>query len=203
MKIVCVGRNYVNHAKELSNPVPKEPLIFLKPDTALLTENKDFFYPEFSNDVHFECELVFQVSKEGKYVNRRFARSYVDAIGLGIDFTARDLQSVAKQKGHPWTLAKMFNHSAVVSELLPLDDYPDLNSLKFELELNGESRQKGFSGDMIFPLEYVIEYVSRYMVLKKGDLIFTGTPEGVGPVQPGDHLVGRLGEKELLNFYVR
>lgn len=203
MKIICVGRNYVEHAKELANPVPKQPMIFLKPDTALVRNNRDFYYPDYSENIHFECEVVYRVSQESKYVNRRFARKHVDAIGLGIDFTARDLQSVAKEKGHPWTLAKMFNDSAPVSEMLPLDDYPNLADLRFRLEVNGEVRQQGHTADMIFDLEYLVEYISRYITLKKGDLIFTGTPAGVGPVQKGDHLQAYLETQCVLDFYVR
>lgn len=203
LKIICVGRNYVAHAKELANPVPSQPLIFLKPDTALLRRNQDFYYPEFSKDVHYECELVYRISREGKYIAPKFVRSYIDGIGLGIDFTARDLQSAAKQKGHPWTLAKMFNDSAPVSEMLDPTQYSDWNSLNFELKVNGELRQKGFTGDMIFKIEDLVSYISKFITLKKGDLIFTGTPSGVGPVQVNDHLEGQLEGTKLLDFYVR
>ena len=203
MKIICIGRNYQEHAKELSNPVPSQPLVFLKPDTALLRNNQDFYHPEFSQDIHHECELVYRIAKEGKFVNRRFARSYIDGIGLGIDFTARDLQSVAKQKGHPWTLAKMFNHSAPVSKFLDPAEFSDWNDLRFELRVNGETRQSGWTGDMIFDLEYLIEYVTRFITLKKGDLLFTGTPSGVAAVKPGDRLQASLENQELLDFYVR
>lgn len=203
MKIICVGRNYVDHAKELSNPVPKEPLLFMKPDTALLRNNQDFYHPEFSNDIHYECELVFRISREGKYIQRKFVRSYIDGIGLGIDFTARDLQSVAKEKGHPWTLAKMFNNSAPVSQMLPIEDFPAWDKLSFELQVNGELRQKGFSGDMIFNIETLVEFISGFITLKKGDLIFTGTPAGVGRVQVEDHLEASLEGKKLMDFYVK
>lgn len=203
MKIICVGRNYADHAKELNNPVPTEPLIFFKPDTARLRENQDFYYPEFSNDVHFECELVYRVSREGKYIKKRFAHTYLDGVGLGIDFTARDIQQKAKEKGHPWTLAKGFNHSAPISIFHPLDQFPSFGNIHFDLSVNGEQRQKGWSGDMIFSIETLVEYISKFITLRKGDLIFTGTPKGVGPVQPGDHLVGRLENEELLNFHVR
>ena len=203
MKIICVGRNYVDHAKELSNPVPSEPLLFMKPDTALLRNNADFFHPEFSQDIHHECELVYRVSREGKFINKRFAKTYLDGIGLGIDFTARDIQSVAKRKGHPWTLAKMFNHSAPVSEFLPLEGYKDLRDLRFELQVNGETRQKGHTADMIFDIETLIAYITRFITIKKGDLIFTGTPAGVAAVKPGDQLVASLEGKKLMDFYVR
>lgn len=203
MKIICIGRNYREHAKELSNPVPDAPLIFLKPDTALLRGNQEFYHPEFSKDIHHECEVVYRIAKEGKYVEGKFARSYVDGIGLGIDFTARDLQSVAKAKGHPWTLAKMFNHSAPVSEMLNPDDFDDLNNLRFELKVNAETRQQGWTGDMIFDLAAMIEYVTKFITLKKGDLLFTGTPAGVSRVHPGDQLQATLENHELLDFYVR
>jgi acylpyruvate hydrolase len=203
MKIVCIGRNYQEHARELSNPVPKQPLVFLKPDTALLRNNQDFYHPEFSEDVHHECEVVYRIAKEGKFVNRRFARQYVDGIGLGIDFTARDVQAIAKQKGHPWTLAKMFNHSAPVSKFLDPNDFSDLKDLRFELRVNGETRQSGWTGDMIFDLEYLVEYITRFITLKKGDLLFTGTPSGVAAVKAGDRLQASLENHELLDFYVR
>lgn len=203
MKIICVGRNYVDHAKELSNPVPSQPLIFLKPDTALLRNNEDFYHPDFSNNIHHECELVYRISREGKFINKRFAKTYLDGIGLGIDFTARDVQSEAKKKGHPWTLAKMFNHSAPVSIFLPMEDYSDLKDLRFELQVNGEVRQQGHTADMIFDIETLIEYISRYITVKKGDLIFTGTPSGVSAVKPGDRLEASLEGKKLIDFYVR
>lgn len=203
MKIIGIGRNYADHAKELGNAVPEQPIIFFKPDTALLKQNQDFYYPEFSQDVHFECELVFRISREGKYVKRKFAHSYIDGIGLGIDFTARDLQSEAKKKGLPWTLAKGFNHSAPVSEFRSPADFPDWSNIRFECKINGETRQLGHSADMIFDVPYLVEYISQYITLKKGDMIFTGTPEGVGPVQKGDHLQGWLEGEKLLDFFVR
>ncbi|HHG83741.1 MAG TPA: FAA hydrolase family protein [Bacteroidetes bacterium] len=203
MKIICIGRNYADHAKELANPIPDAPLLFFKPDTALLRNNQDFYYPDFSNDIHHECELVYLIGKEGKHVNRRFAREYVSGVGLGIDFTARDLQAIAKAKGHPWTLAKMFNNSAPVSRFLGVEEFPNWNDIRFELRVNGESRQKGWTGDLLFDLEYLIEYITRFITLKKGDLIFTGTPAGVAPVKVGDRLQASLEQHELLDFYVR
>lgn len=203
MKIICVGRNYAAHAKELSNAVPTEPLIFLKPDTALLLGNRDFYHPEFSKDIHYECEIVYRISREGKFIAKKHAWSYVDGIGLGIDFTARDLQNKIKEKGHPWTLAKMFNDSAPVSNILDPEDFKDHNNLNFELRVNGESRQVGNSSDMIFQLDVLIEYISQFITLKKGDLIFTGTPEGVGKVNVGDRLQAQLEGVELLDFYVK
>lgn len=203
MKIICIGRNYRDHAKELDNPVPKEPVLFIKPDTALLKNNQDFYHPEYSQNIHYECEVVYRVSREGKYINRRFAMSYIDGVGLGIDFTARDLQKVAKEKGLPWTLAKCFNHAAPVSAMLAPEEFPDPLTLQFNLLLNGETRQTGDTRDMLFDLPALIEYISRYITIKKGDLIFTGTPAGVGKVEIGDHLQGYLEGKLLLDFHVR
>lgn len=203
MKIICVGRNYAAHAQELANAVPDKPLIFLKPDTAVLRGNQDFYHPDFSNEIHWECEIVYRVAKEGKHVNRRFAWQYVDGIGLGIDFTARDLQDEIKKKGHPWTLAKMFDGSAPVSEFLDIETFADHKNLRFDLRVNGETRQSGFSGNMIFPLDVLISYITQFITIKKGDLIFTGTPEGVGKVGVGDRLQASLEGRELLDFHVR
>ena len=203
MKIVCVGRNYVEHAKELSNPVPEKPVIFFKPDTSLLRANADFYYPEFSNDVHYECEIVYRVCREGKYIKPKFALTYLDGIGLGIDFTARDIQNEAKAKGLPWTLAKGFNDSAPVSEFLAIEQFSDLGKLAFELRVNGKTCQNGNSEAMIFPIENLIAYISQFITLKKGDMIFTGTPAGVGPVKQGDHLEAWLESEKLLDFHVK
>lgn len=203
MKIICVGRNYVDHAKELNNPVPEQPLIFMKPDTAVLRNNADFYYPEFSKDMHYECELVYRVSREGKHIQEKFATSYLDGVGLGIDFTARDLQRKAKEKGHPWTLAKCFNNSAPVSDFLPMSQFRDLADIKFSCAINDEVRQEGHTADMIFSIETLIAYISRFITIKKGDLIFTGTPKGVGPVQVGDHIAASLKGQQLLDFHVR
>ncbi|MCB0838631.1 MAG: fumarylacetoacetate hydrolase family protein [Bacteroidetes bacterium] len=203
MKIICVGRNYREHAKELNNPVPDSPMIFLKPDTAVLRENKDFYYPEFTRDLHYECELVVRISREGKFIQENFVNTYIDGVGLGIDFTARDLQSEAKKKGWPWTFAKMFNDSAPVSEFLSPEDFPDLQNVRFTCHINGEEKQKGHTADMIFSVSYLISYVSQFITLKKGDLIFTGTPEGVGPVHVNDRIEGFLEGKKMLDFHVR
>lgn len=203
MKIICVGRNYQAHAKELNNPVPQTPLIFFKPDTAVLRENKDFYYPEFTKDLHFECELVLRIAKEGKFIEEAFVPSYIGGVGLGIDMTARDIQSEAKQKGWPWTLAKGFNDSAPVSVFLPPSQFENLQDLHFRCEINGESRQIGHTADMIFPIPTLISYISRYITLKKGDLIFTGTPKGVGPLSIGDHIQGFLEGEKLLDFHVK
>ena len=203
MKIICVGRNYAKHAAELNNPIPDDPIIFTKPDSALLRENRDFYYPEFSKDVHYECEMVLRIGKMGKYIEEKFAKSYVDAIGLGIDFTARDMQQVAKGKGLPWALAKGFHGSAPVSPFLPVDDFPNLADIRFTCEVNGETRQQGHTANMLYSSEFLISYISRFFTLTKGDLIFTGTPAGVGPVQVGDHMTGHLEGKKMLDFHVK
>ncbi|WP_114779417.1 fumarylacetoacetate hydrolase family protein [Botryobacter ruber] len=203
MKILAIGRNYVAHIEELKNEVPEEPVIFMKPDTAVLRNNEPFYYPEFSQDVHFEVELLLRISREGKNIDTKFARKYYDAIGLGVDFTARDLQAKLKAKGLPWTLAKGFNGSAPVSEFLPLDQFPDLQNIDFSLQLNGEVRQKGNSSLMLHPFDAIIAYISRFITLKTGDIIFTGTPAGVGPVKIGDRLEGFIEDKKLLNFEIK
>lgn len=203
MKILCIGRNYAEHAKELSNPVPSKPMFFLKPESALLLDDADFQYPDFSQDVHFECEVVYRVSKRGSRIAKEDALSHVDGVGLGIDFTARDLQQEAKEKGHPWTLAKMFDGAAVVSKFLPLDSMPPHDEINFTLHVNAQLRQDGNTADMIFDLPTMLAYITRFITIEEGDLIFTGTPAGVGPVQPGDHLMGSLEGRLLLNFYVR
>lgn len=203
MKIICVGRNYREHAAELNNPVPAKPLIFMKPDTALLRNNKDFYYPEFTKNLHYECEVVVRISREGKYLQEEFVPSYIDGIGLGIDFTARDIQDECKAKGLPWELAKGFNDSAPVSEMIAPDELPPLNDLRFTCAINGEIRQNGHTADMIFSLGTLIAFVTRYITVKKGDLIFTGTPVGVGAVQVNDHIEASLEGRKLLDFSIR
>lgn len=203
MKIIAVGRNYIDHAKELNNPVPEKPVIFLKPDTAVLKDNKDFYYPEFSKDIHFEVELVLRVCNEGKHVAKKFAHRYYDAIGLGIDFTARDLQSELKSKGLPWELAKAFDHSAVVGNMILKDNFNDLNNLTFSLQKNDVQVQLGNSKDMIFDFDSLITFVSQYITLRKGDLIFTGTPAGVGPIEIGDKLEGFLEGKSIFTCQIK
>jgi len=203
MKIIAIGRNYAEHAKELNNPIPTTPVIFMKPDTAVLKDNKPFYLPDFSDDVHFELEVVLKICKEGKHIAEKFAANYFDEVGLGIDFTARDIQSRHKEKGLPWELAKSFDNSAPISIFLPKSDYQDLYSLSFELNINGENRQKGNTKDLLFSFEKIISFVSQYITLKKGDLIFTGTPEGVGKINKGDKLEAWLEGKQLLNFDVR
>ena len=203
MKIIAIGRNYAEHAKELNNPVPIVPVIFMKPDTALLKDNKPFYHPEFSTDIHHEIELVLKISKEGKHVAEKFASNYFDEIALGVDFTARDLQQKHKEKGLPWELAKAFDNSAPVSKFLPKSQFSDLKNLNFRLELNGNTVQAGNTKDLLFSFENIIAFVSKYITLKKGDLIFTGTPQGVGKINVGDHLAGYLEEEKLLDFNIR
>ena len=203
MKILAIGRNYAEHIAELKNEVPDEPVIFFKPDTAILRNNEPFYFPDYSQDIHHEVELILRISREGKNIDRKFAHKYYDALGLGIDFTARDLQAKAKAKGLPWTLAKGFNGSAPVSEFLPLDQFPDLQDISFRLDVNGETRQQGNSRMMLNTFDDIIAYISRFITLKKGDIIFTGTPAGVGPVQIGDRLEGYVEDKKLLDFEVK
>lgn len=203
MKIIAVGRNYINHAKELNNPVPAQPVIFMKPDTAILRDNKAFYYPEFTQDVHHEVEVVIRICKEGKQVAKKFAHKYYDAIGLGIDFTARDIQSQHKEKGLPWELAKAFDHSAVISPLLPKDEFPSLDQLEFSLQKNGETVQIGRTRDMIFDFDTLISFISQYITLRKGDFIYTGTPEGVSSVKIGDKLEGFLNRKSMFTCQIK
>lgn len=203
MKIIAIGRNYAAHAKELNNAVPTKPIIFLKPDTALLKDNKPFYIPDFSSDIHYELEVVLKICKEGKHIAEKFATNYYDEIGLGIDFTARDIQTEHKEKGLPWELAKAFDHSAVVSSFSPKTDFSNLYDLNFELQVNKELRQKGHTANLLFSFESIISFVSQYITLKKGDLIFTGTPEGVGQIKQGDQLEAWLEGKQLINFGVK
>ena len=203
MKIIAIGRNYAEHAKELNNPVPTVPVIFMKPDTAILKDNKPFYHPEFSSDIHHEIELVLKISKEGKHIAEKFASNYFEEIGLGIDFTARDIQQKHKEKGLPWELAKAFDNSAPVSRFFPKSQFKDLNNLSFKLDINGNTVQSGNTRDLLFSFEKIIAFVSQYITLKKGDLIYTGTPQGVGKVNIGDHLAGYLEEDKLLDFYIR
>lgn len=204
MKILCIGRNYAEHIAELNNETPDEPIIFAKPDTALLQRNQPFFYPDFSRDIHHEIELVLRICKNGKNIEPQFAPTYFDAIGLGIDFTARDLQSKAKAKGLPWELAKGFDGSAPLSPTFkPVAAFADLGNINFRLEVNGEVRQQGNSGMMLHNFAAQIAYISRFITLKMGDLIFTGTPSGVGPVQIGDRLEGYIENEKLLDVAVK
>lgn len=204
MKIICIGRNYSEHVRELNNEMPDEPVIFMKPDSALLRNNEAFYIPDFSRDVHYECELIVRINRLGKNIEPRFANRYYDEIGLGIDFTARDLQNKLKEKGLPWEKAKAFDRSAVISsEFTRKVDLPDLNSVKFQLKKNGELVQNGDSAYMLFPIDELISQVSKYFTLKIGDLIYTGTPAGVGPVAIGDRLEGLLEGRKMFDFEVK
>ena len=204
MRIFAIGRNYAEHIKELNNERPEEPVIFTKPDTALLRNNAPFYYPDFSKDVHHEVELVLRISKEGKNIQEKFASKYFDAIGVGIDFTARDLQQKAKEKGLPWDIAKGFNGSAPISDkFIPVAEFKDLKDINFSLSINGGIRQQGNTSLMIFSFEYIISYLSRFFTLRTGDLIFTGTPKGVSPVQVGDILSAYIENEKLLEFEVK
>lgn len=204
MRIFAIGRNYAEHIKELSNERPDEPVIFTKPDTALLRSNAPFYYPSFSNDVHYEVELVLRISKEGKNIDEKFASKYFDAITIGVDFTARDLQQKAKEKGLPWDIAKGFNGSAPVSDtFIPVADFKDLKNINFSLKVNGELKQQGNTSFMLFSFDYIISYLSKFFTLRTGDLIFTGTPKGVGPVKVGDVLSASIEDEKLLEFEVK
>ncbi|WP_316793592.1 fumarylacetoacetate hydrolase family protein [Pedobacter frigoris] len=203
MKIIAIGRNYAAHANELNNPIPENPVIFLKPDTAVLKDNKPFYIPDFSSDIHYELEVVLKICKEGKHISEKFASKYYEEIGLGIDFTARDIQSKHKEKGLPWELAKAFDNSAAISNFIPKSEISDLHDLQFELKVNGESRQNGNTKNMLFSFDFIISFVSRYITLKKGDLIFTGTPEGVGRVLHGDKLEASMEGIQLLSFDIK
>lgn len=204
MRIFAIGRNYAEHIKELNNERPDEPVIFTKPDTALLRNGAPFYYPEFSKDIHHEVELVLRICKDGKNIQEKFASKYFDAIGIGIDFTARDLQQKAKEKGLPWDIAKGFNGSAPISEkFIPVAEFKNLKDINFSLSINGGIRQQGNTSLMIFGFEYVISYLSKFFTLRTGDLIFTGTPKGVGPVQTGDILSAYIENEKLLEFEVK
>lgn len=203
MKILAIGRNYTEHIAELNNERPEEPVIFTKPDTAVLKNNEPFYYPDFSKDVHHEVELVLRISKVGKNIQEKFAHKYYDQIGIGIDFTARDLQQKAKEKGLPWAISKGFNGSAPISSFYPISKFKDLNDLNFHLTVNDEVRQKGNTKLMLFSFDYIISYLSRFFTLKKGDLIFTGTPKGVSPVDIGDTLAAYIEHEKLLEFEVK
>ncbi|MFY7734252.1 MAG: fumarylacetoacetate hydrolase family protein [Bacteroidia bacterium] len=202
MKILCVGRNYSEHAKELGNAVPENPVIFSKPDTALLKNGEDFYLPSFSNDVHHEVELVIKINKVGKKIQEKFARNYFSEIGLGIDFTARDVQSELKSKGLPWELAKAFDGSASIGNFINMENI-DLKNIDFSLQKNGQVVQKGNTAQMIFSFEQIVSFVSQYFTLKVGDLIYTGTPAGVSQVNIGDKLEGFIGNELMLTCDVK
>jgi 2-keto-4-pentenoate hydratase/2-oxohepta-3-ene-1,7-dioic acid hydratase in catechol pathway len=203
MKIICIGRNYAAHIEELKNEKPGQPVVFLKPDTALVKGGAPFYYPDFSTNIHHEIELVLKISKEGKYIQPQFAHRYFEEIGLGIDFTARDLQDQCKAKGLPWEIAKAFNGSAPIGDFKSVSEFSDLKNIEFHLEINGEVKQKGNTSLMLFDFATIISYVSQFFTLKKGDLIYTGTPAGVGPVQTGDQLIGFIGNEKMLHVEVK
>jgi 2-keto-4-pentenoate hydratase/2-oxohepta-3-ene-1,7-dioic acid hydratase in catechol pathway len=203
MKIICIGLNYRKHALELGWPVPDEPVVFLKPDSSILKNNKPFFLPGFSTDINYEVEVVLKISKLGKGISAKFAQRYFDEITLGIDITARDLQTRLKTAGMPWELSKCFDGAAPLGHFISVSSIKDINNLDFRLEINNEVRQQGNTSDMIFSINEIIEYVSRFFTLKTGDLIFTGTPPGVGQLQRNDNLVAYLGEKPLLDFMIK
>ena len=201
MKIICIGKNYVSHAKEMGSTVPKEPLFFLKPDSAILPKNHPFFIPDFSREIHHEIELIIKIKKLGKHIEKRFAPSYYSEIGLGIDFTARDLQNECKINGQPWEKAKAFDHSAVIGTTFY--SIEKFNEIYFELKKNGNLVQQGNANNMVFDFDEIIQHVSKFMTLKIGDIIFTGTPEGVGPIKIGDKLEGFLNGKKIINLNVK
>lgn len=202
MKIICIGRNYVEHIAELGNERPTDPIIFMKPDTSLLKNNDPFFHPDFSDDIHHEVEILVKIKKEGKSIQREFASNYYDEIGLGVDFTARDLQTKAKEKGYPWEIAKGFNGSAPISNFLPKEDF-DIKNINFKLQKNGEDVQVGNTSLMIWDVDEIIAYVSRFILLKIGDIIFTGTPKGVGQVKIGDQIQGFIEDNKMFDFEVK
>ncbi|MDC6470726.1 fumarylacetoacetate hydrolase family protein [Flavobacteriales bacterium] len=201
MKIICIGRNYSDHVKEMGNSISKSPIFFLKPNSALLPKRNPFFIPNFSNEIHYEVELVYKIKKVGKSIDQSFSKNYYSEIGLGIDFTARDLQEECKKNGHPWEIAKSFDQSALVSENFM--DLNSLNKLNFSLLKNGEIVQESNANKMIFNIDQIISYVSNYMTLKTGDLIFTGTPSGVGPIKIGDSLEGFINDKSMFKVNIK
>ena len=203
MKIICIGRNYADHAKELKNDLPAEPVIFMKPKNALLLPTKPLYYPDFTKDLHYECEVVVKLCKNGKFIQEKYAHKYYDEISLGIDFTARDVQDQQKKKGLPWEIAKAFDGSAAVGNFVPLNETTVLMDLDFQLKLNDNVVQDGHTRDMIFPIDDIIAYVSRYFTLNIGDLIFTGTPAGVGPVKVDDKLEGYLQGNKVLEVIIK
>ncbi len=203
MKLICIGRNYAKHIEELENERPTDPVIFLKPDTAILLKKQPFFIPDFSDDVHHEVEVLIKINKVGKYINKKYAHKYYDEIGLGIDFTARDLQSQLKSKGLPWEKAKAFDGAAVIGKWLPKSDFDSINNINFSLKKNNDIVQQGNTSHMLWKIDELIEYVSKYFTLKIGDIIFTGTPAGVGRVIVDDQLKGYIEDKELFSIKIK
>ncbi|MEI6434694.1 MAG: fumarylacetoacetate hydrolase family protein [Bacteroidota bacterium] len=203
MKIICIGRNYVDHIKELDNAIPTSPVFFLKPDSAMLIRNRPFYYPSFSTNIHYEVELVLKIGKVGKNIQKRFANTYYQEIGIGLDMTARDLQDAAKQKGLPWTIAKGFDFSAPIGKFFPKEQFPDPKNIAFRLDLNGNPVQHGNSGMMIHDFDDIISSISQFMTLRTGDYIFTGTPAGVGPVKVGDKLEAWIEDEKGLTCVIK
>ena len=203
MKLICIGRNYAAHIEELQNERPKEPVVFIKPDSAILPKEQDFYIPQFSEEIHYEVEVLVKIKKVGKHIAKQFAHTYYDEIGLGIDFTARDLQSKLKAKGLPWEKAKGFDGSAVVGKWNPKEKYENIDKLGFSLLKNGENVQKGSTSLMLWKIDELISYVSTYFTLKKGDILFTGTPAGVGKVSPNDYLSGILEGEKMFEINVK
>ena len=203
MKLICIGRNYAAHIAELDNERPEEPVVFIKPDSAILPKEQDFYIPEFSNEVHYEVEVLVKIKKVGKHIDEKFAHNYYDEVGLGIDFTARDLQAKLKAKGLPWEKAKGFDGAAVVGSWVDKSNFKDLNHLDFSLYKNGEEVQKGNTSLMLWKIDALISYVSTFFMLKKGDIIFTGTPAGVGKIEANDYLSGSLEAQELFTVKIK
>jgi len=203
MKIFAIGQNYVEHNKELNSNHPTEPVVFMKPDTALLKNNKPFFIPDFTNELHYETELIVKFNRLGKNIDTIFSDRYYAEIGLGVDFTARDLQRKLKAEGKPWELSKAFDHSAVIGNFLPVEELGDIRNIRFRLDLNGKTVQEGNSSEMIFPINELVMYISRFFTIKIGDILFTGTPAGVGKVAIGDRLEGYIFDKKMFDFYIK
>lgn len=203
MKIICIGRNYAEHIKELENEKPTDPVIFLKPDTAILLKKQPFFIPDFSNDVHYEVEVLVKIDRIGKHIDKKFAHKYYNEIGLGIDFTARDLQAKLKEKGLPWEKAKSFDGAAVIGDWIPMEEIKDVNTIEFSLKKNENIVQIGNTSHMLWKIDELIEYISKYFTLKIGDIIFTGTPAGVGKVEANDKLIGFIEDKQMFSITVK
>ncbi|MDO9634675.1 MAG: fumarylacetoacetate hydrolase family protein [Paludibacter sp.] len=203
MKILAIGQNYVEHNKELNSKNPTEPVVFMKPDSALLKNNKPFFIPDFSDELHYETELIIKINRLGKNIAAKYAKRYYAEIGLGVDFTARDVQRKLKANGHPWEICKAFDNSAVIGNFIPVSEIENIQEIEFHLNINGQTVQTGNSKDMIFPIDELIAYTSKFFTLKIGDILFTGTPAGVGKVQVGDRLEGYLSQRKMFDFKIK